>query len=214
MFVTGSNTRPGSILTFEYVGLQFLDVSANGSGAAADSNLVVELRQRGRNCLVVWHADATDRAARTRDADRREHCLVAADALGDRLHAEAGGVGHCRTDPMISTARTCQRRFECRRRLQPTSGEARYDANARIQSGRAACNPSRITGAIGQRPLSPNPDCLGDLSKPAAIKVHLPLEPKIAKGGLGSIARGGVGWKLPVSRRLGQPSARTTAVVR
>src|SRR5258707_6601250 len=73
----------------EDVWQKLLDVRADRGGSAAYGDVVVECRPRCRHRLVLGNADAADCATRTRDADRGEHRLFEADALEDRVGAEA-----------------------------------------------------------------------------------------------------------------------------
>src|SRR5215207_5729530 len=74
---------------FEHVGQKLLDVRADGGRAARDDDVVEERRLRRRNLLVLRDADASDRAARPRDAQCRDRRLLIADALQDGVRAEA-----------------------------------------------------------------------------------------------------------------------------
>src|SRR5437763_1184201 len=68
--------------------------SGRARGAAAYRDVLEEGRERGGDRLVVGHADAADGAARAGDADGGRHGLVGADALEDRVRAEAAGQLH------------------------------------------------------------------------------------------------------------------------
>jgi hypothetical protein len=75
----------------EDVRQKLIDVRADRGGSAAHGDVVVERRPRRRHRLALGNADATDRATRTRDADRGEHRLFEADALADGVDTDAAG---------------------------------------------------------------------------------------------------------------------------
>src|SRR5439155_2170391 len=79
----------------EDVGKQLIDVRADRGGTAADRDVVVERRLRGRDRLVMGDTHAADGATGQSDADRGKHGLVGAYALEDGVDpCAAGQVAH------------------------------------------------------------------------------------------------------------------------
>src|SRR4051812_29934720 len=74
---------------FHHVRHQLLDVSAGRSWPAGNRHVLEEGDVARWNRLVLRNADATDSAPRTGDADGGDHRIVEADALENRMRANA-----------------------------------------------------------------------------------------------------------------------------
>jgi len=81
----------GLDLALKHVRQQLLDICADRSGPAANTDIVVEHLLRGGDRLVMRNTDASDGAARPGDAERGVHRMLGADAFEDGIDAEAAG---------------------------------------------------------------------------------------------------------------------------
>jgi hypothetical protein len=76
-----------------------------GRGAAADGDVAEERRQRAGDLGVLRHADAADRAAGARDADRGVYRRAVPDALQHRVDALAAGELSDTLDGLLAAVR-------------------------------------------------------------------------------------------------------------
>src|SRR5207237_7808567 len=90
---------------FEDVRQQLLDVRTRRGGTAGDGDIVEEARHPFRDRLLLGNSDAADGPARADDAQSRNGRLLEADALEDRVGAEAvGELAHARDRRVASVA--------------------------------------------------------------------------------------------------------------